>query len=69
MEPIAAPAPTARMPNKAVPIAGIMIMTNIRNSGNKTTNINTNNAGNQKSLPSSTFLRSDFNAAHNLQPI
>ena len=48
---------------------GIMIMTNIRNSGNKTTNINTNNAGNQKSLPSSTFLRSDFNAAHNLQPI
>ena len=48
---------------------GIMVLTNVRNSGNKTTNINTNTAGNQRPIPSSTFLRSDFNAAHNLQPI
>jgi small nuclear ribonucleoprotein (snRNP)-like protein len=48
---------------------GIMVLTNVKNNGNKTTNINTNTAGSQRSIPSSTFLRSDFNAAHNLQPI
>lgn len=48
---------------------GIMMLTSAGNN-NKTTNVNTNNAsGKQKSIPSSMFLRSDFNAAHNLKPI
>jgi hypothetical protein len=48
---------------------GIMMLTNVGNNNNKTTNINKGNTNNQKSIPSSTFLRSEFNGAHNLKPI
>jgi hypothetical protein len=49
---------------------GIIALTNTGNkNNNRMTNINTNNTSNQKSLPSSMFLRSDFNVAHNLKSI
>lgn len=47
---------------------GIITLTKSRSADSSVTNIHSN-SNNTKSIPSQNFLRSDFNIAHNLQPI